>query len=336
MFNTYANEAAFAVRAVKAAAQLCRQIQRDLALPAVSKADHSPVTVADFASQAVVAQMLDDAFPHLPLVAEEDSGQLKEESQSKTLDLVHQYVARLYPRVTSNTILDWIDRGSGEPQGSFWTLDPIDGTKGFIRGDQYVVALAFIVDGKVAVGAMGCPNLDARMRPDHAGPGSVTIAVRTEGTWAMSMADGEWSRLKVSDCDLPDCARMLRSFESAHTDPVKIDQIKKELGLKSDPILMDSSAKYGLLAAGEGELIVRLLSPYNPAYTENMWDHAAGALLIEEAGGKITDLRGKELDFSRGRKLIDNVGVLTSNGHLHARVLQALARVGADRRPEHE
>lgn len=336
MFKTYTKEATFAVKAVKAAAQLCQQIQHDLVLPAVSKADNSPVTVADFASQAVVAQMLNDAFPDLPLVAEEDSALLKENSQSKTLDVVHQYVARLYPRVTSNTILDWIDRGRGEPGGSFWTLDPIDGTKGFIRGDQYVVALALIVDGNVAVAAMGCPNLDARMRPDHAGPGSVTIAVRNEGTWAIGMADGEWSRLKVSDCDLPDCARMLRSFESAHTDPAKIDQIREELGLKSDPILMDSSAKYGLLAAGEGELILRLLSPFRPEYSENIWDHAAGALLIEEAGGEITDLQGKELDFSRGRKLIDNIGVLTSNGHLHARVLQALARVGADRRPENE
>jgi len=336
MFKTHIKEAAFAVEAVTAAAQLCRQIQHDLVLPAVSKADKSPVTVADFAAQAVVAQMLNAAFPHMPLVAEEDSALLREPDQSQTLERVQQYVARLYPRATSSQIMDWIDRGSGEPEGSFWTLDPIDGTKGFIRGDQYVVALALIIDGKVAVGAMGCPNLDVSMRPDHDGPGSVAIAVRNEAAWAMSMAGGEWSRLKVSDCDAPDCARMLRSYESSHTDPGKIDQISHELGLKRAPILMDSSAKYGLLAAGEGELIVRLLSPLHPEYIENLWDHATGALLIEEAGGRITDLQGKKLDFSRGRKLMGNIGVLTSNGHLHASVLRAIAQVGANRRPEHE
>lgn len=336
MFNTYNKEAAFAVEAVKTAAQLCRQIQRDLVLRVTSKADHSPVTVADFASQAVVARSLNVVFPDLPLVAEEDSALLRQSDQAQALELVQHYVAGLYPQATSSLILDWIDRGSGRPEGTFWTLDPIDGTKGFIRGDQYVVALALIVDGKVVVAAMGCPDLNARMQPDHDGAGSIAIAVRTEGAWSMGMADPEWSRLKVSDCGVPACARMLLSYESAHTDLAKIDQIAEQLGLKSGPILMDSSAKYGLLAAGEGELIVRLLSPLNPAYTENLWDHAAGALLIEEAGGRITDLQGKELDFSRGRKLMGNLGVLASNGVLHASVLRALARVGADRRPEHK
>ena len=43
--------------------------------------------------------------------------------------------------------------------GRYWTLDPIDGTKGFLRGDQYAVALGLIDDGEVILGVLGCPNL---------------------------------------------------------------------------------------------------------------------------------------------------------------------------------
>jgi len=42
---------------------------------------------------------------------------------------------------------------------SLWTLDPIDGTKGFLRREQYAIALAFIRDGRVELGVLGCPEL---------------------------------------------------------------------------------------------------------------------------------------------------------------------------------
>ena len=59
-----------------------------------------------------------------------------------------------------------IDRGGRESGHRFWTLDPIDGTKGFLRGDQYVVALALVVKGEVQIGALACPNLGGWI-PDH-------------------------------------------------------------------------------------------------------------------------------------------------------------------------
>lgn len=48
---------------------------------------------------------------------------------------------------------------AGDGWLGIWALDPIDGTKGFLRGDQYAVCLALMVDGKVQAGALGCPNL---------------------------------------------------------------------------------------------------------------------------------------------------------------------------------
>ncbi len=90
------------------------------------------------------------------------------------------------------------------------------------------------------------------------------------------------------------------------------------------PIGMDSQAKYAVLAAGEGDVLLRLLSPSRPDYREKIWDQAAGSIVIEEAGGRITDLDGKPLDFSHGRTLAKNRGILATNGHLHDAVLAAL------------
>lgn len=62
--------------------------------------------------------------------------------------------------LTTSQILEAISRcnSSGGPSGRHWVLDPVDGTLGFIRGDQYAVALALIDEGKVVIGVLGCPN----------------------------------------------------------------------------------------------------------------------------------------------------------------------------------
>jgi len=91
-----------------------------------------------------------------------------------------------------------------------------------------------------------------------------------------------------------------------------------------EPVRMDSQAKYAVLASGGGEVILRLLSPEKPDYREKIWDQAAGALILEEAGGRITDLDGRSLDFTQGRMLVKNRGVLATNGRLHDTLLDTL------------
>ena len=61
--------------------------------------------------------------------------------------------------------------------------------------------------------------------------------------------------------------------------------------------------------------------------SEQIWDQAAGALLVEEAGGRVTDLEGRPLDFGVGRRLDRNFGVLATNGRLHDAALATLRRV---------
>ncbi len=223
-----------------------------------------------------------------------------------------------------------IDRGRGEPPETFWTLDPIDGTKGFLRHEQYAIAFAFIRDGRVALGVLGCPELADSRRSVIGGPGSILIAARGSGTWQRPLeGDERWQQLASSDRSRPPTARILRSVEKAHTNVDEIGQLAARLGVTTPPLAMDSQAKYAVLAAGEGDVLLRLISPSRPDYREKTWDQAAGSIVVEEAGGRITDLHGKPLDFGQGRTLAKNRGILATNGFLHDAVLDALSAIGA-------
>ena len=94
---------------------------------------------------------------------------------------------------------------------------------------------------------------------------------------------------------------------------------------------MDSQAKYAVLAAGEGDVLLRLISPSRPDYREKIWDQAAGSIVVTEAGGRITDLDGRSLDFSHGRTLAKNRGILATNGRLHDAILDGLRQIGRHR-----
>lgn len=322
---TLTPEVRFALDAARQASLLVREIQAEMVTPALTKSDRSPVTVADFASQALVASLLAEAFPNDPLVGEEGAEALRTPQEADTLAQISAFVARKHPDVTPERICDWIDRGAASAAQRFWTLDPIDGTKGFLRGDQYAIAFALIVDGQVQIGILGCPNLRDGYRPDKDGPGSLLVAVRGEGTWLTPLDGPEtFTQLHVSQHANPAEARLLRSFESGHTNVSQIDVFAERLGITAEPVRMDSQAKYAVLAAGGGEIYLRLLSPKMPDYREKIWDQAAGSLVIEEAGGTVTDLHGKRLDFSQGRTLANNRGICATNTILHSAALQAL------------
>ena len=321
-------EVSFALESVRQASRLVQQIQSEMVSPALTKDDRSPVTVADFAAQALIGSLLVESFPDDILVAEESSSALKDQGNHAALGQITSYVSRIVLQATEDQVCDWIDLGTADPQKRFWVLDPIDGTKGFLRGEQYAVALALVEDDQVQIGVLGCPNLIDGRIPDYQGSGSLVVAVRGQGTWVTPMnGEIEFKKLTVSSRREASEVRILRSFEAAHTNTSQIDKLAHKLGAESEPVRMDSQAKYALLAAGEGDLLLRMLSPERKDYREKIWDQAAGSIVVEEAGGKATDLDGKPLDFSKGRTLAENRGVLASNGLLHQSTLQALKAV---------
>ena len=316
-----------AVRAVREGARLARGIRQRMSGPAFLKADRSPVTVADFAVQALVAHRLRQAFPDDPVVAEEDSAPLRTAEGRAILQSVVNALQSVAPELASATdpppVFDAIDRGAGTPGERFWTLDPIDGTQGFVRGDQYVVALALIVRGRVALGILGCPGMALTVEGTGADrPGAVLAAVRGRGAYRSSLTADAWVPVRVSSCADPRKARVLRSVEGEHIDLDTFNRVMFAMNVEASPILMDSQAKHAVIAAGLADLMIR--TPATRAFRDKIWDQAAGSIVVEEAGGRVSDLRGRDLDFGTGRSLSRNEGVVVSNGHLHEAVLAAI------------
>ena len=130
----------------------------------------------------------------------------------------------------------------------------------------------------------------------------------------------------MSAADDPAGVRFCESVESGHSAHGDAAEVAARLGITAAPLRMDSQAKYAVVARGEAEIYLRL--PTRADYREKIWDHAAGALIVAEAGGVVTDIHGRPLEFHHGRELVANRGVIVSNGRLHARVIRAIEEIG--------
>jgi 3'(2'), 5'-bisphosphate nucleotidase len=322
----YSLELETARNAVIAAAQICRSVQQVLTEGPLEKKDKSPVTIADFASQAVICKTLRETFPKDPIVAEEDAAELRQPENRSFGESALQELRKAGIPAEFEDLLDWIDAGNHQATADrFWTLDPIDGTKGFLRREQFAVSLALIVNGRIDVAVLACPNLPA---PDwDRARGLVFFAVRGQGARVvpLDLPQVTAHTVRVSSTSRPDHARMCESVESGHSAHDQSARILQQLGMTAEPVRMDSQAKYGAVARGEADLYLRL--PTRAGYEEKIWDHAGGVLVVEEAGGRVTDLDGRPLDFSAGPTLKRNRGVVVSNGLIHDRVLEIVKGV---------
>lgn len=313
--------------ATRVAAKVCMRVQTESTLSGVpeAKTGDEPVTIADYAAQAILLRTIARVAPSHAILAEESSAHLRgqgESTRSRVRDLVAD---ALCESLTFDAVCALIDHAGAESPFA-WAIDPIDGTRGFIRRDQYCVAVALLERGVPLLGVLACPNLAVDSRSSAGPKGVLFVARRGEGAWSEPLAGGPRARIHVRDITDPTAMRILASVETAHGDPALIDRVVHDLHL-GGMVRIDSQVKYGALARGDAEFYVR---PRNrPERRENVWDHAAGVLMVEEAGGKATDLDGKPLDFSTGRKMLHNRGVLVSHGPWHDKLLESLRRAEA-------
>ncbi|MCL2329795.1 MAG: 3'(2'),5'-bisphosphate nucleotidase [Phycisphaerae bacterium] len=352
----YERERRIAIATVTRACQLSRNIRATLVTAdSMAKKDKSPVTVADFGAQAIVSFDLAAAFPADPLVGEEHASDLTDKATAAIRASVVRSVQTVYPQLDEAAILSAISRGShdGGNQGRFWTLDPIDGTKGFLRGEQYAVALALIEDGIPVLGVLGCPNLPVQcggigavnktkaLSAEGAKgtnvPGCLFVAVRGQGAYMLpldSMNEAESSSLntaiqefpiRVNDVADAAAAVFCESVESGHSAHDHSARVAQLLGVTAPPYRIDSQCKYAAVARGDASIYLRL--PTRADYEEKIWDHAAGWAVITEAGGRVTDVAGRPLDFSLGRTLRHNKGVVATSGQIHDAVITAVKNV---------
>ncbi|CAK7270101.1 3'(2'),5'-bisphosphate nucleotidase [Sporothrix epigloea] len=355
--TAYAKELQVAQLAVQRAAILTKKVFHEKAKGTVSKDDKSPVTIGDFGAQALIISALRHTFPTDEIVAEEEADQLRVDAALR--DTIWSFVKDTNlddasaenvlggPIPTVDTMLDLLDQGksAGGRSGRIWTIDPIDGTKGFLRGGQYAVCVGLIVDGDVQVGVLGCPNLptdDATKLTIDVGAnqtdkgnstGVLFSAVKGEGAYSRPLTTGAVQpahRISMNSAFSSDGkdlsgASFCESVEAGHSNQSDSAQIAQILGITKPSVRMDSQAKYGSIARGAGDIYLRL--PVSATYQEKIWDHAAGDLIVREAGGLVTDTLGRPLDFGHGRTLAENKGVVAAPAAIHATVLSAVQTV---------
>ncbi|EEF27873.1 PAP-specific phosphatase HAL2-like [Ricinus communis] len=367
----YAKELDVAVRVVHMACTLCQRVQESLVSRSndqvLSKDDDSPVTVADWSVQATVSWILSETFrdQNVSIIAEEDVQTLSKDDSAGLLAAVANTVNEILAEASKYglqsptealggaQILEAISRcnSTGGPIGRHWVLDPVDGTLGFVRGDQYAIALALIENGKVVIGVLGCPNYPMRKEllnhfhqcyqsisksplptSDTGQKGCVIYAQRGSGeAWMQPLIHGnnkfQWpnsaNRIKVSSIDDPELATFCEPVEKSNSNHIFSAGVAHSMGLKKQPLRVHSMVKYAAIARGDAEIFMKFASC---GYKEKIWDHAAGVVIVEEAGGVVTDAGGRPLNFSRGIYLegLDRGIIACSGASLHEKLIGAV------------
>jgi 3'(2'), 5'-bisphosphate nucleotidase len=319
-------EKMFAIEVIGKAAVFTKQLQREKTTLFFEKDDKSPVTAADFGSQLLVAHYLQKYFPEDALAAEENLLDLSE-GKKPVLQLITDLLSKEIKDFSFEKIIANEEKRAKRDGTRLWVLDPIDGTKGFLRGEQFAIAFSLMENFEPVLGVLGCPNLNRQAEPDTQGDGVIAYATRGQGAFIQEIApSAPPSRLSVSNCNNPALARFVSSVDSTgHSNSDAIQSLRSHLGNQEEIRQFDSQAKYVMVAAGKFDLFLRLPPANKPDYHEKVWDHAAGAIIVEEAGGVVTDISGKRFDFSHGEALEKNRGVVVSNGHIHDAIVDFLS-----------
>jgi 3'(2'), 5'-bisphosphate nucleotidase len=182
-------------------------------------------------------------------------------------------------------------------------IDPIDGTKDFIRGeDGFAAMIGLIVGDRPALGVVYQPIGDR-----------LYFASRGDGAW-FSERDAAPIAVRTSDIADPAAIRMVAS--KSHRGP-EIDRVRAALGISDELNVGSVGLKMGLIARGLRDLYV------NPSSHAKLWDTCGPEAILVEAGGAVTDLAGQPLDYRRVELRNEN-GIIASNGPLHPIVVEKL------------
>lgn len=307
------------ISAVRQAAELCRRVQQTHFVRN-EKGTNDPVTIADYGSQVILLRAIRRHFPDDGILSEEQGAQF----MTLLSDAQRQEIAGLLSDVLGETIRvdaipGWLDHNREVQTPRMWCVDPVDGTKGFINMRHYTIAVGVLQNGAPVDALMGCPG-----HPSTDGEG-VLFYTRAGAAYSEPLNGGAATRLRVSARTDMATVQSVESVEWAHSDLETMAQIRARLGVPEANVLrVDSQEKYGRVAEGMADFYFRL--PRNQNDNIWIWDHAAGTALVVAAGGRVSDLSGQPLDFSKGRA-IPGDGVLVTNGHIHHRVVEAIGAV---------
>ncbi|KAI0424041.1 carbohydrate phosphatase [Xylaria sp. FL1042] len=350
MDSPYAHELQVAIGAVQSAAKISQRVLSADDKGTVEKDDLSPVTIADFAIQALLTATIHGVFPNDNFVGEESAAELRD--NPVLLNRVWELLLRLgeddeakarckLPQ-SPEEMCEMIDKcGLGEPggpeSGRVWVFDPIDGTKTFVQREAYAINVALLEGGRQMLSVVGCPTLPANASEpinnstvDATGLGTIVFAVKGHGTYVRPLIEPSSEEVMVrklephapstsiADLRPVSCYRMLDSgVDEAH------EAIFARLGITTQGCdFLAWVLRWVALGLGLANITVWVYRKRER--TGKIWDHAGAMLLFEELGGKITDMDGKEIDLTAGRKLVGNHGFVAAPRDIHDVVLKTV------------
>ena len=308
MAGTLQRELQLACTAVQYCAILTQRLQKETLSPesSVKKSDFSPVTVGDFAVQALLTAALHGAFEDNDFLAEESADELQNnrpllEQVWHLVESVRSTFSDGIPAISTpqskEDVLDLIDLGGKNESSNgqrTWVFDPIDGTATFMRGQQYAINCAFLVNGREEIGIIGCPNLPMTASTVHEdevdkdGLGLMIFAVRGEGTWIRSMqSDGNLAPATKIERhgDNATMDRLVWSDCSTYTSTIVHlhQQIAATLNTSWPGVdLFSSLMKYAALGLGHCDIVIRIFkyaswrsNMYVYCYPEVRYDKSA-------------------------------------------------------------
>lgn len=300
--------------------------------------------MADISAQIIINYRLEEALKHVVIIGEEDSTDISPSLQKQIQKIFADFGVAPEIKVDSpDSIRRILMSNKLEEDGDeyFWTVDPIDGTKGFIRGDQYSVCIAMISKSTLLpiISALACPNLP--FSADEMGLLMVSIASVGNFVCKLGEDSGKLEKLPKFglQTDLSE-AIFTGAVVSNHTNPLEINAIKANFNNQVPIIQMDSQCKYGLLALNRAHVYYRRHTSkdapgrrsWDCDYIEAIWDNAPGYLFVKEAGGQVTDFDGNDLRFPPKKHFRIVGGILASM--LTPELHQEVIRVVKERNPK--
>ncbi len=238
------------------------------------KAGGEPVSLADLESSALIVRRLGEAFPDDAILSEEIPDDSTRLNKSRV-----------------------------------WMIDPIDGTRDFLRGEPgYVVMIGLCIDGRPKVGAVAQPVT-----------GNVWLGAVGAGAWKEGPG-GEREPIRRSAIAETKQIRLVSS-KSHRTE--YYERFRRALGITDEFALGSVGLKVSLVAEGTRDLYVY------PGSQTKIWDSCGPEAILTAAGGTMTDSDGKALCYTN-LTLHNPRGLVASNGLVHAKALEAIANLRAD------
>jgi 3'(2'), 5'-bisphosphate nucleotidase len=243
-------------------------------LEVMHKAGGEPVSRADLESSELIVRRLAAAFPGDAILTEESP-----------------------------------DDGSRLGKARVWMIDPIDGTRDFLRGEAgFAVMIGLCHEGRPVLGVVTQPAT-----------GHLWMGVPGLGAWKEEPGKGR-APLRVSDVCVPGEIRLVTSKSNR---VAYYERFCRALGTTNDHAMGSVGLKMSVVAEGARDLYI-----YHGSHAK-MWDSCGPEAILTAAGGKVTDIDGNELCYTR-EELRHPRGMVASNGCVHDLALATVTRLQAE------